>query len=192
MSWEDIKEFIGESAPVIGTLLGGPAGGAVGGLIAKTLGTNNSPEDILTALNSNPDALIKIKELETSKELAILQAQLEATKVNINAELEKTKYLYDDTKDARAMTVSVQETLNASWLAKNTAYILDFIIIIATITLGLMLFFVIIPQENMNIANIMFGAMLSYCSTVFGYHRGSSKGSTEKQEFINKLSEVTK
>ena len=56
--WDNIKELIGTSAPVIGTLLGGPAGGAVGGLISKVLGVDNTPEAIELALMNNPDALL--------------------------------------------------------------------------------------------------------------------------------------
>lgn len=74
--WDEIKELIGNSAPILGTLLGGPAGGAVGGLIAKALGTSNDPEAISEAIKNNPDAFVKLKELENSKELAQLQAAL--------------------------------------------------------------------------------------------------------------------
>ena len=75
--WDKIKEIIGNIAPIAGTLLGGSAGNAVGELIAKTLGVENTPEAIEKALIDNPDAYIKLKELETSKELAILKSQLE-------------------------------------------------------------------------------------------------------------------
>ena len=73
--WDKIRELIGDAAPVVGTLLGGPAGTAVGGLVAKALGVDNTPEAIEEVLKNNPDALVKIKELETSKELAILESQ---------------------------------------------------------------------------------------------------------------------
>ena len=76
--WDNIKNIIGASAPVLGTLIGGPAGTAVGTLISKTLGVDNTPEAIELALRNNPDALLRIKELETSKELAILEAEHKA------------------------------------------------------------------------------------------------------------------
>ena len=73
--WDKVIELIGSAAPVVGTMIGGPAGTAVGGLIAKALDVDNTPDAIEDALRNNPDALVKIKELETSKELAILEAQ---------------------------------------------------------------------------------------------------------------------
>ena len=73
--WDKVIELVGGSATVIGGLIGGPAGAAVGGLIGKALGVDNKPEAIENALVNNPEALIKIRELEVSKELAMLKAQ---------------------------------------------------------------------------------------------------------------------
>lgn len=75
--WESIKELVSGVAPTVGTLIGGPAGAAVGTLVAKVLGVEDRPEAIEEALKNNPDALVKIRELETSKELAILKMELE-------------------------------------------------------------------------------------------------------------------
>jgi len=38
----------------------------------------------------------------------------------------------------------------------------------------------------------MFGSLLTMAGTVINFHRGSSKGSTEKQDIINKMNEVAK
>ena len=73
--WDKIKELIGDSAPVVGGLLGGPAGAAVGGLISKALGVENNASAIEKELINNPDAFLKLKELEMSKEIAVLKSQ---------------------------------------------------------------------------------------------------------------------
>lgn len=65
MNWSDIAGVVGKAAPLVGTLLGGPAGGAVGGLIASALGTSNDPESVSEALKVDPDAVVKIKQIET-------------------------------------------------------------------------------------------------------------------------------
>lgn len=81
--WENIKSLLGNSAPLIGTLIGGPAGAAVGGLVANALGVENTPVAIERALQNNPDAMVKMKALEyenevSLKELAFKHAELES------------------------------------------------------------------------------------------------------------------
>lgn len=92
-----------------------------------------------------------------------------------------------NTANARDNNTKVQESDNASWLAKNTPFILDFIIVFAVFILGYSLLFVQIPGENIQIVNIMFGALLGIMGTVYNYHRGSSNGSAAKSDILNKL-----
>ena len=54
--WDKIKELFGDSAPIVGGLLGGPAGAAVGGLLSKALGVENNASAIEKELINNPDA----------------------------------------------------------------------------------------------------------------------------------------
>lgn len=192
--WESIKEIIGGGAPIIGGLLGGKAGGAVGELIASALGVDNSPESIEKALKNNPEAMIKLKELENSKEIAILQAQLEDKRIaiedkrvdNENTELIITE-VNKNTADARAMNIGIQTSPSSSDLAKNTAYYIDIVLVIATVILAFTLFGFELPLANKELAYMMFGSLLTLTGTVVNFHRGSSQSSSDKQVEINKL-----
>jgi hypothetical protein len=80
MNWSDIAKIIGTAAPTVGTLLGGPAGAAVGALVASALGTANSPEAVNAALSANPTLVAKIQELQFNakvelQRLAVTDAQ---------------------------------------------------------------------------------------------------------------------
>lgn len=102
--WDKVLELIGDAAPTVGGLLGGPAGAAVGGLVAKALGVDNTPDAIEEALKSNPEALVKIKEIEASRELAVLEAQYK-NKVEDNRAAEHDVNLeVSDKQNARAST----------------------------------------------------------------------------------------
>jgi len=79
--WDDIKDFIGGAAPVVGTLLGGPIGGSIGGLIANKLGVENDPKAILEKLQTDPEALIKIKQMESEERQQLRQLQYKATEL---------------------------------------------------------------------------------------------------------------
>jgi len=83
MSWEKVKDAIGDAAPVIGSLLGGPAGGAVGGLVASWLGVENKAEAVLEKLQTDPAALLEIKKMESQERMQLRQLQFEQAKLQL-------------------------------------------------------------------------------------------------------------
>ena len=74
-SWDGVKNLISSAAPMLGTALGGPAGAAVGGLITKALGVEESPEAIEAELRRDPAALLKLKGLEADLERARIETR---------------------------------------------------------------------------------------------------------------------
>lgn len=100
--WDKVLELIGDAAPVVGTMLGGPAGAAVGGLVAKALGVENKPEAIEEALKSNPEALVKIKELELSREIAQLEHQFKNKVEDNRAAEHDVNLVVQDKQNARS------------------------------------------------------------------------------------------
>ena len=100
--WDKVLELIGDAAPVVGTMLGGPAGTAVGGLVAKALGVDNTPEAIEEALKNNPEALVKIKEIEASRELAQLENQYKNKVEDNRAAEHEIDLVVQDKQNARA------------------------------------------------------------------------------------------
>ena len=99
--WDSIKNIIGSIAPIIGSMLGGPVGGVVGSLVSKTLGVDNTPEAIEFELKNNPEALVKLKELEMSKEIATLKLQLESKQEDNRHEEHSTNVALEDKQNAR-------------------------------------------------------------------------------------------
>lgn len=75
MAWKDLASTVGKIAPALGAALGGPAGGAVGALISAALGTDNNPDAIAQAMKTNPDAAVKLAEIEKQVVLAQLAAE---------------------------------------------------------------------------------------------------------------------
>lgn len=100
--WDKVLELIGDAAPIVGTMLGGPAGTAVGGLVAKALGVDNTPEAIEEALKNNPEALVKIKEIEASRELAQLENQYKNKVEDNRAAEHEVDLVVQDKQNARA------------------------------------------------------------------------------------------
>lgn len=67
MDWKDIQGDIAAAAPVLGTLIGGPAGAAIGSLVASALGASNDPAAVQQALKTNPDAAVKLRQIEADQ-----------------------------------------------------------------------------------------------------------------------------
>lgn len=68
MDWKDISGAVAKAAPILGLALGGPVGGAVGGLVSAALGVEAEPDKVHAALAADPQALVKLRELEKSHE----------------------------------------------------------------------------------------------------------------------------
>ncbi|QOR55200.1 MAG: hypothetical protein SHS37scaffold296_17 [Burkholderiales phage 68_11] len=85
MDWKDIAAAVGKSAPILGTLLAGPAGGAIGGLVASVLGTGATPSEVSQALATNPDAAVKLREIEASQQIRFQELATDEAKAQILA-----------------------------------------------------------------------------------------------------------
>ncbi|PHS48771.1 MAG: hypothetical protein COB05_04475 [Marinobacter sp.] len=87
-SWDSVKDAIARAAPLLGSALG-PVGGAAGALVAATLGVENTPSAIGQALEANPDALVRLKELEQEHERDLQRMVLQAETARLT-EINKT------------------------------------------------------------------------------------------------------
>lgn len=137
---------------------------------------------------------IEAKELTAEDKQKLLDSQVEIMKIDFEKLKEENRAKEfvtiqnnTNTANARENNTKVQESSNSSWLAKNTPFILDFVIVFAVFILGYSLLYVQIPEANIQIMNIMFGTLLGILGTVYNYHRGSSNGSAAKQDIINKI-----
>lgn len=88
MDWSDVAHAIGTAAPVIGSLLG-PAGTAVGSLIASALGVANTPDAVDAALKADPDALVKVRQLEIEQATQLKTLAIQAEQNRLAADTQR-------------------------------------------------------------------------------------------------------
>ena len=84
MDWSELGSSILSMAPLIGGALGGPGGAAIGSLLSSTFGgSSDDPEGLAKLIAADPQAAIKLKELEYAHkvELEKLVIQAEANKL---------------------------------------------------------------------------------------------------------------
>jgi hypothetical protein len=77
VSWDKVKSLVSKSAPLLGTLIGGPVGSAVT-LVASALGTNETPDAIEQAIKADPEAALKLRTVEDNNRTALEQAIIAA------------------------------------------------------------------------------------------------------------------
>ena len=92
MDWKNIATHVADAAPLLGSLLGGPAGAQVGGWIAKAFGTaGGKPEDVLKAMQNDQEWAYKLRSLEVQRERDILQLQQQLAIQELTGALETVK-----------------------------------------------------------------------------------------------------
>ena len=69
MDWKQVgNTAISVGAPLLGGALFGPAGAAVGSIIAGKFGVSpeSTPEQVMAAITGDPDAALKLRQIETT------------------------------------------------------------------------------------------------------------------------------
>lgn len=163
MSWSSIKEAVAKVAPIAGTLLGGPAGAAVGGLISSALGVEAKPEAVMTALGE-PGNLLKLKELESNERQHLLSMQLQTLQAEIA-----------DTQNARATHVN----------SKMPAIVTGALTVLCG---GLLyaLLFVDVPPDNREILIQSLGNVFGFWGASLAYWVGTTRSSAEKTSLLRR------
>ena len=69
--WKGVAAMVGKFAPMLGTVIGGPVGAALGigtSLLSNVLGVEETPDAIMAAIKEDPQAFAKIKQAELDNE----------------------------------------------------------------------------------------------------------------------------
>lgn len=162
---DSLLKLLGNAAPALATAVAGPMGGMAVKAIADKLGVEPSLSAVTTALEANPDLALRLKEIDL-KELELHNA---------------------NTDSARKMNSEIQNSSSASWLAKNTAYVLDLGIVSATVFLAWFAFMKGVPESNKELVYMALGSLITMSGSVLNFHRGSSQGSKDKTAELDKL-----
>lgn len=108
MDWKALGQSLLHAAPALGAALGGPAGAAVGELLARTLGTASTPEAVSAAI-ATPEGQAALAELNAryqlmGQALAADQAAMVQGARTVRAEVRADSWM---TKNWRPLTMLV-------------------------------------------------------------------------------------
>ncbi|HEY2022488.1 hypothetical protein [Paraburkholderia sp.] len=181
MDWSKVATNIGNTAPLLAGLVGGPVGlgvTAAAAIISHALGTPSDPTIVATALN-DPGALDKIRQAESANSLQLQQLMVTAAQATLAHETDMARLAADDRAGARAMGVA-----NRDWVPKVLA------MAVTTGFFGILLLmaFKPLPGSNKDLVNVVVGALGTAWISIIGYYFGTSVGSMRKTELLAKPS----
>lgn len=146
-------------APGLATALGGPMAGLAVKALADKLGTSEDPQEIAEYLQANPDAMLKLQELEAEKFKAVLA----------------------DIQDARAMQMAAIQS-DDPFVRRFVYYFIMFWSVFAAVFIPAIVFMPI-PEENVRFADTILGFLLgTMVASMFAFLLGSSLGSKQKDK----------
>lgn len=156
----DLLNLLKGVAPTLATAVAGPLGGAAVSALAAKFGVSDTVEAVAEAIAGDPDAAVKLQELE----------------------LEYAKIDAADRDSARKAHLAIATSPDAHWLEKLVVPILA----LGTVGLCFMLIgvllFINIPDSQENIIIYALGFITSAAGQVLSYFFGSSQGSKDKTD----------
>lgn len=175
MDWSGVANKIGKVAPMAGELLLGRPGGAIGSMIASALGTQNDPDAIDRALETDPEAAMKMRQMELDHQKDLQTLLLADQKSQREAE---TARLAETQKTMRA-ELTADSTFKSGW-RPLIGYTMAFNFGVLGLAHAYILIWAVMNQPDQfqiaaNSAMILIGAM----GTVLGINIG--KRSNDKQ-----------
>jgi len=88
MDWKEIGAKVAKiGASLLGGALGGPGGAAIGSMVASLFGVENDPAAIYQAVQSDPQAAIKLRGLELKHKERLEELQVDRARIDTEERL---------------------------------------------------------------------------------------------------------
>ena len=174
MDWKNIANKITSVAPMLGSLLG--PGGMLAGtaikMIGSALGIEPTEDAITTALQADPEAMLKLKQFELDNKVELRKIVLEQERVRLA-----------DIADARSRQIEHEKTTGKS---DTNLYVLAWAVVSGFFGLMGLLCFKTLPGDSSGVVFMLFGALATGFGQVLSFFFGSSKSSADKTKLLVK------
>ncbi|WP_051327186.1 3TM-type holin [Desulfatibacillum aliphaticivorans] len=182
MDWKSVGKTIAKvGAPLLGTAVAGPAGGAaLGTLVASLFGTDpDDPEALEAAINADPEAALKLRELE-------LQNTLELQKLVVeNARIESAERV---TTIQEVNSTMRTEGKSEHWIQYSWRPFIGFCFPVTALAV-----YVILPLAHCEVPNVpdwiwlSFGAILGVTTWDRGKEKRAKAGEVAKPGIVSSV-----
>ena len=167
MDWKQVgNAAITVGAPLLGGALFGPAGAAVASIIAGKFGVSPdaTPEQVMAAINGDPDAALKLRQIETTHVEHLQELENERLRIE-TADVQSARSVHQHHWMPSAITMVMCAMFGAIVGA---------------------LFIWAIPGENKDIVVYMAGQVSGILTSCVTYWVGSTRASANKDSLIRR------
>lgn len=181
MNWSDIGSLVGRAAPIVGTLLGGPAGAAVGALVASALNVPADPDAVNAALAGNPDAMVRVAELQMNAKVQLEQLAVVAESNRL--QYEAAQYTAEVADRDSARKLAAQQPRDFIRPAITVMLIIGAFTILAAVFGGYAESVLKDPTAS-GIAGIVIGFWFNELKQTLGFYFGMTKESQKQNAIV--------
>jgi len=158
MNWSELGKTIAGYAPLLGGVVGGPAGAGIGSVIASAFGVEDNPNAVLNAIKKDPQAAIKLKKIELDHKVELEKITLKMAKIEIG-----------DKQNARVNNKH-----------SNMPAVLSVVLTIFIIGIVSALFYTEPPEGAREVLFMLLGVVIKEWSNSLHYWYGTTRSSANK------------
>lgn len=171
MGMDALIKIVSSAAPLLGGALGGPAGAAIGSLIASKFGGDvNNQADLIAKIQADPQAALKLMEIQSNNQVELERIHLSMAEIQLKNEATQRFLEVKEMSNARQREVELAKVGQHDYTASILAYTLTVGVFMA---LGY-LFVNAAPEDNKELIVAITSALTTVWVTAMGYYFGSS------------------
>lgn len=161
MDWKGVgNAVIKAGAPLLGGALFGPAGSVIASIISGKFGVSPdaTPDQVLTAIKGDPDAALKLRQIETTHVERLQELENERLRIE-TADVQNARNVHQHHWMPSVLTLSLMVMFACAFNA---------------------LLFMVLPDGNRDMVNFMLGQLSGWLSGAVVYWVGSTRASANK------------
>jgi len=158
MSWSKLGESIAAHAPLLGGVIGGPVGSALGGVVASVFGVENQPDLIAEAIKRDPESAMKLKTIELDNKVELQKLAVETAKAEI--------------KDKQNARKENKHSIMPAVLSAALSFVIVCIIYL--------LFYTPVPTGSKDVLLVILGVVVKEWGGAMQYWFGTTRSSANK------------
>ena len=163
MNWSELGKKVADYAPLLGGALG-PVGAGVGALIASEFGTENTPDAINSFMTGNPEAQVKLKEIELTNKTKLQQIKLETLQAELGDKA-NARQAHHQSKMPACLSVGLT-------------------VLIALLVF--LLFYVNVPEGSREVLFMLLGVVVKEWGSAMQFWFGTTRSSADKTRLMIK------